>query len=155
MKGYNTNVGAAGTQLSGMQKQLVAIARVLLRDPKVLILDEPTSTLDMESEKIVQETLNRAREGGTTIITAHRLSTIYDANCIAVIKEGKVVGTQLSGIQKQLVAIARVLLRDPKVLILDEPTSSLDTGPTWVLVGVARAPWSPSLRGFITHRMGA
>ena len=74
-----------------MQKQLVAIARVLLRDPKVLILDEPTSTLDMESEKIVQETLNRAREGGTTIITAHRLSTIYDANCIAVIKEGKVV----------------------------------------------------------------
>ena len=91
MKGYNTNVGAAGTQLNGMQKQLVAIARVLLRDPKVLILDEPTSTLDMESERIVQETLNRAREGRTTIITAHRLSTIHDADCIAVIKEGKVV----------------------------------------------------------------
>ena len=72
-----------------MQKQLVAIAWVLLRDPKVLILNEPTSTLDMKSEKIVQETLNRAREGRTTIITAYHLSTIYDANCIAVIKEAR------------------------------------------------------------------
>ncbi|KAF6998259.1 hypothetical protein CFC21_014393 [Triticum aestivum] len=90
-KGYDTMVGQRGAQLSGGQKQRIAIARAIIKNPKILLLDEATSALDVESERIVQEALDRIMVDRTTLVVAHRLTTVRNADCISVVQQGKIV----------------------------------------------------------------
>jgi ATP-binding cassette subfamily B protein len=89
--GYDTAVGERGVQLSGGQKQRVAIARAVLKDPRVLVLDEATSALDAESEHLVKEALERLMRGRTTLVIAHRLSTVMSADRVVVLEGGRIV----------------------------------------------------------------
>ena len=100
-QGYDTVVGERGYRLSGGEKQRIAIARVLLKDPPVLLLDEATSALDTVSERVVQEAIDSAAHGRTTVTIAHRLSTVIDADVIHVIEDGRIVE---SGSHDELVA---------------------------------------------------
>ena len=89
--GYDTRIGEGGLKLSGGQRQRIAIARAMLRDAPILLLDEATSALDTESERQVQDALNRLMKNRTTIVIAHRLSTVLDADCIHVLDKGRIV----------------------------------------------------------------
>jgi ABC-type multidrug transport system fused ATPase/permease subunit len=119
-EGYQTRVGERGVQLSGGQRQRVAIARAILRDPAVLILDEATSSLDSESEALVLQALDRLMQGRTSLVIAHRLSTVRGADRIFVLKEGAVVE---SGTHTELMARDAGVYRNLSLLQL-EPADS-------------------------------
>jgi subfamily B ATP-binding cassette protein MsbA len=100
-QGYDTVVGDLGVRLSGGQRQRIAIARALLKNAPILILDEATSALDTESERLVQAALERLMVGRTTLVVAHRLSTVCRANHIVVLSEGRIIG---EGTHEELLA---------------------------------------------------
>ena len=115
-EGYQTRVGERGVQLSGGQRQRVAIARAILRDPAILILDEATSSLDSGSESLVLQALDRLMQGRTSLVIAHRLSTVRSADRIFVLKDGAIVE---EGTHDELLARPEGVYRTLSLLQLD------------------------------------
>ena len=124
-EGYDTIVGEGGIQMSGGEKQRISIARAVLRDPKILILDEATSALDKENEQLVEKALEEASKGRTTIVIAHKLSTIVGADVSVVIDNGRVVelGSH-SELMKQEGMYYKLMLKQSNLLSENETNRS-------------------------------
>lgn len=137
-QGYDTQVGERGVQMSGGQKQRIAIARAIIKAPRILLLDEATSALDSESERIVQDALDNAAVGRTTIIIAHRLSTIRNADLIAVVQSGQVMETgshhdlmqQPNGLYTTLVRLQNQTLNEPDQPVNPSSITNTDANNT-------------------------
>ncbi|HTU20399.1 MAG TPA: ATP-binding cassette domain-containing protein, partial [Gemmataceae bacterium] len=141
--GYQTRVGERGVQLSGGQRQRVAIARAILRDPAILILDEATSSLDSASESLVLQALDRLMQGRTSLIIAHRLSTVRSADRIVVIKDGCTVE---SGTHAELLQREDGVYRTLSQLQLDltgSPKPDAKEADTWLQTNPSPEPLIP------------
>src|SRR5207247_3375976 len=125
-EGYDTVVGERGYKLSGGEKQRIAIARVLLKDPRILILDEATSALDTVSERLIQAAFERVMAGRTTIAIAHRLSTILRADQILVYDRGRIVE---QGSHRELLAHGGLYARLYREQFLSEPAAAPGAAP--------------------------
>jgi subfamily B ATP-binding cassette protein MsbA len=122
-KGYETMVGERGVKLSGGQRQRIAIARAILKDPRILLLDEATSSLDSESEGLVQEALDRLMQGRTSVVIAHRLSTVHHADRIAVLEHGELVEL---GTHAELIALDGLYARLYKMQFRDNGATAVE-----------------------------
>ncbi len=152
--GYNTIVGERSSLLSGGQKQRIAIARALISNPKILLLDEATSALDSESEKLVQAALDRASQGRTTLVVAHKLSTIEKADKIVVMKDGNIVeeGTHASLLEASGVYYSLLMAQTLTAPVGDSATVG-DQHATSKCLPVTSSQLKPAVAQLVQKRM--